>query len=245
VYVPAWGASVSAVDLQTGQPAWIWRPGRSTTDTAANIFRSGAEGTRVSGDTVFVTAWHLRDRAGLASENWLIALDRATGQELWRVSVPSGTGGASVFGAPVIHANLVIFAGVGGHVWAIDRVSSQVVWQFTAAPKYSTITGAELHGDTVYFDGGDESLYAISAGNGALIWKANTASAATRDLLVSDTRVYYPTQGTLKIYDKATGAFIAEASVKTINDIFETPAAAARSRVFVVTTPAAVSFDEP
>jgi hypothetical protein len=105
--------------------------------------------------------------------------------------------------------------------------------------------GAELHGDTVYFDGGDESLYAISAGNGALIWKANTASAATRDLLVSDTRVYYPTQGTLKIYDKATGAFIAEASVKTINDIFETPAAAARSRVFVVTTPAAVSFDEP
>ena len=244
VYVPAWGASVSAVDLQTGLASWIWQPGRSVTDTAANMFRSGAAGARVSGDTVFVTAWHWLDRLGLKSENWLVVLDRATGRELLRITVPSFTGGVSVFGAPAIHQNHVIFASRGGHVWAIDRTTWQVAWHFNANPQFLTSTQAEVYGDSVYFDGGDESLYAINAKDGSLAWKAS-AGGATRDLLVTDARVYCPTQGLLKIFDRRTGAFVVEASVKTVNDIFETPPAFARSRIFVGTTPAALSFDEP
>ncbi|HKW08772.1 MAG TPA: PQQ-binding-like beta-propeller repeat protein [Gemmatimonadaceae bacterium] len=245
VYVPAWGASVSAVDLQSGQAGWVWHWTRTASDTAANVFRSGAVGTRVSGDTVFVTGWHSRDRVGLTSENWLLALDRRTGQELARVTVASGTGGVSIFGSPALHGNQVIFAGVGGRVWAVDRSTWRVAWQFAAKPKFSTLIAAELHGDTLYIDGGDEYLYAINAADGSPIWKANTGTGATRDLLVTDARVYYPTQGRLKVFDKGTGTFVAEASVQKLGDIFETPPTFARSRVFVATTPEALSLAEP
>jgi outer membrane protein assembly factor BamB len=46
-YLPAWGASVSALDIHTGRARWIWRVDPSIQ------FRSGAVGTRISGDTVF------------------------------------------------------------------------------------------------------------------------------------------------------------------------------------------------
>src|SRR5438105_10215340 len=43
VYIPAWGASVSAVDLHSGQIRWIWQPGRIDGDTAASgVFASGS-----------------------------------------------------------------------------------------------------------------------------------------------------------------------------------------------------------
>jgi outer membrane protein assembly factor BamB len=42
VYIPAWGASVSAVDLHSGTTRWIWQPGRIDGDTATSgVFRSG------------------------------------------------------------------------------------------------------------------------------------------------------------------------------------------------------------
>src|SRR5689334_3920907 len=59
VFIPAWGASVSAVDLKTGTVRWVWQPGPAPTDTSTSgLFRSGASGVRVSGDTVYATAWH-------------------------------------------------------------------------------------------------------------------------------------------------------------------------------------------
>jgi len=89
VYIPAWGASVSAVDLRSGAAKWIWKPGAFNSDTAqTGVFRSGSMSVRVSGDTVFATAWHYLNRAGGTSEAWLIALDRSTGRELWRVRLP-------------------------------------------------------------------------------------------------------------------------------------------------------------
>jgi outer membrane protein assembly factor BamB len=120
-----------------------------------------------------------------------------------------------------------------------------VAWQFAANPKYATSTAAELHGDTLYVDGGDEYLYAINAADGSLIWKTNTGGSATRDPLVTDARVYYPFQGRLKVFDKGTGPFVAETSVPKLGDIFETPPAFALSRVFVAITPAALSLAEP
>ena len=46
-YLPAWGASVSAINLRTGVPRWVWR----TPDTAST--RAGAAGVAVAGDTVY------------------------------------------------------------------------------------------------------------------------------------------------------------------------------------------------
>jgi len=245
VYIPAWGASVSAVELATGRARWVWRPGRSAGDTAAaGVFRSGAEGARVSGDTVFVTAWHFLDLLGLKSEAWLVALDRSTGRELWRVVIPSYTGGVVVEGAPALYGDLAIFTTRGGRVWAVDRTAARLAWQFAAPAQYATVTQAEVFGDRVYLDGGDERLYALRAADGAAVWTA-AAGGATRDLLVTERRVYVPTGGTIRVLERESGRIVATASVRTLGDAIQTPLAFAGGQVFLAVTPAAWSFDEP
>lgn len=245
VYVPAWGASVSALDLRTGVARWVWQPGRAAGDTAAGRFRSGGEGVRVSGDTVFASVWHYLDANGLRSEPWLVALDRATGRELWRVVLPSHTGGVITTGAPAVWRDLVVLATRGGHVWAVSRTTQQVAWHYTPQTRWATLSGAEVHGDAVYADGGDEWLYALDAATGAVRWKANPGNGATRDLLVTERRVYYPTGGRLYVYDRHTGRQVATLGVRRAGDIFETAPMAADGQVFVLTTAAAWSFDEP
>lgn len=245
-YLPAWGASVSAVDLHSGAVRWVWEPGVSAGDTASfGRFRSGSMGVRASGDTVFATVWHFLDRQGLASEPWLVALDRATGRELWRVVLPSYTGGTCVWGAPGFFGNLVIVAAVGGRTWAVNRATQRIAWQFTPPAQFATLSEAEVAGDRVFVDGGDESIYALDAATGAVTWRAATMSA-TRDLLVTDRRVYYPRDGTLHALDRATGRQLATARVTPDGDIWETAAATdGRGRIFVTFTKGALSFDEP
>ena len=244
-YLPAWGASVSAVDLRSGAVRWVWEPGISAGDTATRgRFRSGSMGARVSGDTVFATVWHSLDARGIASEPWVVALDRVTGRELWRVVIPSYSGGVIVEGAPAFYRNLVIAVGNGGRTWAIDRSTRQIVWQFIPPARYATQTQAEVAGDMVFIDGGDECIYALDAATGAVRWKS-AAGGATRDLLVTDRRLYYPTYGTLHVLDRATGQIVAFTRVATDGDIWETPAAAAGGELFVTTTRAAQRFDEP
>lgn len=166
VFVPAWGASVSALDAVGGRVQWIWSPGDSIP------FRSGAEGVAVSGDSVYATVWHNVNPLGGSSEAWLVALDRATGRELWRKAFPPYTGGSVTVGGPVIFGDLVIFGTIGGYEFAVKRFSQQLAWSFPAAPQQATMAQTELFDDVVYHDGGDRNLYALRARDGSLVWKS-------------------------------------------------------------------------
>jgi len=196
VYIPAWGASVTAIDLNTGAVRWVWRPGRSARDTATSgVFRSGAEGVRVSGDTVFATAWHNLVRNGVQSEAWLLALNKQTGRELWRVTLPRETGGVAIQGQPALWSNLVIASLNSGYHFAVDRTSRQVVWETAPdAPDPGEIgsgnlIGASVYGDVVYHDGSNSYVYARRANDGALLWKSRYDGQFFNDLLVTETRV--------------------------------------------------------
>jgi outer membrane protein assembly factor BamB len=249
VYIPAWGASVSAVDVRTGTVRWVWQPGLSSGDTAAaGVFRSGAAGVAVAGDTVFVTVWHNLDRLGLRSEPWLVALDAATGRELWRVVVPSYTGGVTVYGAPVVHGGRVIFTGAGGDTWAVDRATQQLAWHFAAHPTAFSTSTPELYGDAIYFDAGDNHIIALSAAHGTQLWKAHVGGYATHELLVTERRVYVPWGMQMSIFDRASGRLIARVRQpgRDLESFIASPATTdGRGRIFVTVDDAAWSFDEP
>ena len=98
-YIPAWGASVSAIGLRTGVPRWVWR----TPDTAST--RAGTTGVVVVGDTVYAAVWKWLDATGTVTQQWIVAINRVSGAELWRevytapiqqvggwVEIPSGPG---------------------------------------------------------------------------------------------------------------------------------------------------------
>lgn len=246
VYIPAWGASISAVDIATGEVRWVWRPERSSSDTAASIFRSGSAGARVSGDTVFATIWHFLDAKGLASEAWLLALDRQTGEELWRVVMPSYSGGVIVQGAPAFYENLVIFSTRGGYAYAVDRTTRQIAWQFQPKTQWSTYAEAEVVGSTVYLDGGDGSVYALRAQNGTLVWKATIGAQVSTDFLITERHVVFPSRAYLFVLDRETGTQLARiAQPRTADPFFASPAAGGSGQFFITANGTALSFSEP
>ena len=248
VYIPAWGASVSAIDLRTGAVRWVWQPGVIATDTATSgIFRSGSMGVRVSGDTVFSTLWHFTNRAGGSSDAWLVALDRNTGGEFWRVRIPAEGSGVMIQAPPAFYHNLLIIHTVAARTFAIDRTTRQIAWEFTA-PGYtwSTLAGPEVSGDIVYVDGGDGQIYALRAADGTIVWKGMFGSATTRDLLVTDRHVIFPTGAELHILDRQTGQqLVVAVQPHTSDPLFASPAASANGLVFITVGDAALCFEEP
>lgn len=250
VYVPAWGASVSAVDLRTGVVRWTWQPGRAPTDTAADgrLFRSGSMGVRVSGDTVFATAWHSTVQNGARSEAWLVALDRGTGRELWRVVLPNVRGG-TVFGAPALVGRYAVLNTSEVRVFAVDRATGRLAWEFKApASALTPSSQVETYGDAVYVDGGDSHIYELAAADGAVRWRTPIASQATRDLLVTERRVVVVEGASLAVFDRAGGRAVAGATQPRVSEferLFASAAAYAGGRLFITVNGAAWSFDEP
>lgn len=248
VYIPAWGASVSAIDLHTGKARWVWQPGRIDGDTAASgIFRSGSMSVRVSGDTLFATLWHFVNRPGGYSEAWLVAIDRVAGQEFWRVRLPYEGSGVLIEAMPVVYENLVIVHTLSARTYAIDRTTQKVVWEFTTpAAHLSTIAGAELYGDVLYVDGGDEQIHALRARDGSVIWNAPFPTQATRDLLVTQRRIIFSNGGELIVLDRETGRTVAiTTQPQTIDPLFSSAAAFSNGLVFITVAGAAWCFDEP
>ena len=249
VYIPAWGASVSAVDLHTGNVRWIWHPGRIEGDTATSgVFRSGATGVRVSGDTVFATVWHYVIQSGVYSEAWLVAIDRLAGNELWRVRMPFTGGGTLVWAPPVLYQNLVIVQMLPAHTYAIDRTTQKVAWGFVAPAEHllTTTAGAEVYGDVVYVDGGDEQLHALRARDGSVIWNAPFPTQATSNLLVTERRVIFTNGNELMAIDRETGHMVARTvQPRTYDGLFSSAAVFSNARVFVTMAEAAWCIDEP
>jgi outer membrane protein assembly factor BamB len=231
VYIPAWGASISAVDLQTGQLRWVWGDGNP------GGFRSGSMGVRVHGDTVYAPVWHNVNQFGGLSEVWLVALERATGRELWRKVFPAYTSGVSTQGSPAVFENLVIFTSAGGYEYAVDRFTTELVWQFTPTPVQATLSQPELWGDVVYHDGGDQYIYALDARSGAVRWRALYEGLTYTDFLVTERRIYVANgQRILVVLDRATGAVLARRYDPTGNDLtglYSTPGIYADGRVFI------------
>ena len=247
-YIPAWGATVSAVDLHSGVLRWVWHFGKVSGDTAQfGVFRSGSMGVRASGDTVFATAWHYLNRAGGYSEAWVIAIDRVTGSELWKVRLPSSGSGVDIEAAPVVYRGLVIAHTLSGKTYAIDRSSQQVVWQHVASDaSLSTIAGTELRGDTVYVDGGNSQIFALGASDGRVLWASPFPTQTSRDMLVTDRRVIFTNGGTLFIVNRADGSSIVAVSQPHSSDpLFASPAAYFGGDIFVSVAGAAWCFAEP
>lgn len=245
VFIPAWGASVSAVDVRTGLPRWVWNVEPSLPN------RSGASGVAVSGDTVFATVWHFLNQSGTQSEAWLVALDRHTGQEFWRVVFSPKASGTMINCAPVVWRNLVMVTLVSGHVFAVDTNTQDIAWHIepqVAANGLATalITGPKVYDDMVYANGSDQKIHAYRAADGAEQW-ASYAGQLGSDLSVSTKWVYASNGASVYIIDRQTGVQYSAPGHprKSVNYSFTSPPTAVGGRVFITLTDGAWSFDEP
>ena len=245
VFIPAWGATVSAVNVKTGQARWVWRVEPALPN------RSGASGVSISGDTVFATVWHNLNQTGTQSEAWLVALDKQTGQELWRVVLPVQGSGTLIDGAPAIWRGLVIVTLASGDLFAVDRNTQRIAWHIL--PKIGDnglgtrlITGAKVYQDCVFANGSDQKVHAYRAADGTELW-ASFAGQLGRDLSVSDKFVYAANGATLYVLDRLTGAQYAALGHprKSANYTYTSGPTFSNGRVFITLSDGAWSFDEP
>jgi len=244
VFIPAWGASVSAVDVLTGTPRWIWQVDPATP------YRSGAEGVRIVGDTLFVSVWHSLNELGTKAEGWLLALDRNTGQELWRVVLPKQSSGVMV-NSLAVWRNLVIVTISAGDTYAIDRTTQTVAWHVPPhipADSFGAalITPAQVYGDVVFASGSDMMIRAYRAQDGGEIW-ATYAGQVEGDILVTEKFVYAADGASLYMIDRATGSWYAALGHprRTYDYAYTTAPAFANGNIFITFSDGAWSFKEP
>jgi outer membrane protein assembly factor BamB len=111
---------VYAVDATTGSCVWSVQPlSAAKTTLFAPV---------VSGDTVF--AGYTTFGEGAGDTGGVIALDRATGREVWRRAFrPRSGGGSAAFGGGLVAVGpLVVASSGGGRIHALDASTGAVRW---------------------------------------------------------------------------------------------------------------------
>ncbi|HKG93939.1 MAG TPA: PQQ-binding-like beta-propeller repeat protein [Gemmatimonadaceae bacterium] len=240
VYLGAWGASVSALDLRTGAARWVWK----TPDTAST--RSGSMGVRLSGDTLYATVWHDVPPVGAKCEPWVVALNKHTGAELWRAVLPATSSGACVLGAAAVYQHLVIVSTLDGHLYAVDSRTQQVAWHDRREVQWAQLSLPVVVDGVLYLDGADGRLYARRPTDGAVLWSAEHAGQVGGPPTVSGQRVYISDLSQLFIFDRATGRRVTVLDPPRSDPIiFNAPPLVVDGQVFAPASNGAWSFDEP
>lgn len=125
----AW-SKVYAVDARTGRTRWRFDPRiprRIQAQVCCDVVNRG------------VAAWQDRIFVG-ALDGRLIALDAATGRELWSVATTPPDAPYSITGAPRVIGNKVVIGnsgadlGVRGYVSAYEAATGKLAWRFYTVP---------------------------------------------------------------------------------------------------------------
>ena len=127
------------------------------------------------------------------------ALDAATGEQLWEITVPS----------PLDHslalAGDLLYVGLTDHrIIAVDTNTQQFRWTVkTGGPIASSPIVAD---GIVYVGSGDNALYALDAGSGDVLWREDIVGEVRAAPAVSDGHVYAADNlGNLYVFEARTG----------------------------------------
>lgn len=133
-----------------------------------------------------------------AEDGYFYALDRLTGDELWR----SALAGA-FWTAPALTEQAVITGNIDGRIRALDRATGSQSWEFTAddwATADPIVAGGVVYAGVGNHEGraGERPLYALDLATGDLLWSFKTDGLIHAGVAVDSERIYVvTTNGTL------------------------------------------------
>jgi len=130
IYLSGAFARVFALDGKSGQKIWSYDP---QVNRGASVDSSWSvrvnHGVAVYKGRVYVGTGDCR----------LIALDAASGKEVWSIESCGAVGGAGITGAPRVVNGMVLIghggAGVRGYVSAYDSNNGKLIWRFYTVPR--------------------------------------------------------------------------------------------------------------
>jgi len=128
LYVTTGDNDVAALDVDTGKILWLWRG--QPAPQAGSPFGKSNRGVALGDGKVFASVLDAR----------LVALDQATGEEVWSTTVADWREGYSITAAPLYFDGMVIVGVSGGvmgvrcHVSAYDAATGELIWRFYTVP---------------------------------------------------------------------------------------------------------------
>ncbi|MBB4284703.1 PQQ-binding-like beta-propeller repeat protein [Roseospira goensis] len=234
-------AEVRAYDLATGDLLWsVWLPDRA---------REEDDGYLLGGGLAFGADGRLYATTGFAK---VIALDAASGQEIWREEV-----GVPIRAAPTLNSGRVFVVTVDNQTIALAAQDGRKLWTHAGSPEVASLLGTpapavDQGAVIVAYSSGE--LYALRVETGAVLWQDSVttvrrtdAAGNLRDIrarpVMAGNRVYVVGHsGLMTAIDLATGERIWQAELGGVHQ----PWIAGRT-LYVITAEAdlvAVSADD-
>lgn len=155
-------------DAETGQPRTLWTNTESVTDKVV------APALQVE-DKVFVGT----------ADNHIIALDRASGAELWDYRI-----GHAVWGQPAYRDGVVYVSAMDWSIYALDAETGDLIWE---TPLGGALASRPvLNGELIYVSSFDGSVHALDITTGEPLWSAEASDAIWgAPVLGEDNRLYF------------------------------------------------------
>lgn len=186
MYLSTAEAQVFALDAATGAVRWHYRyPLKVGAGVQAN-----ARGVAVGEEFVYLGTW----------DNHMVAIDRRSGREVWKVALGAGNClDCAISAAPLLVKNLVITgqgggdAGSRGYLTALDAQTGRLVWRFYMIPGPGESGHDSWQGESWKTGGGAPwGTGSYDPALGLIYWSTGNPtpalSAATRDPGSADAR---------------------------------------------------------
>lgn len=178
IYFGSWGNEFYALDVETGEPRWIWSNGQS------NRMLSPAQ--------VVPVATH--GRIYLASpDRYMTVLDETTGEEVWRYNDPDNRVRESIGISE--DGNTVYAKTMDGDILAVDATvpERKVKWISSGEDMgYELTPTPVVEKDGVVYAPTDKGLiYAYRASDGAFLWKYRISNGLINMILPTENGELY------------------------------------------------------
>lgn len=102
-------------------------------------------------------------------------LAKATGEELWKYSIPKSKRHTQIHSSPATDGNILVFGDDDGLVYALDAVKGSLLWKVRT--KGSIFGSPAIASNRVVIGSMDHYLYAFTTGDGSLCWKSDFGGA--------------------------------------------------------------------
>ncbi len=183
VYVGTNSHRVYALNVASGHVLW-------STDVAPEWrYRGVVKGITAHGDTLYVAAEQRRAENGYLASGCIMALDRNTGQVLWRYSTGTGEQRHNVEAGPTVEGRLLLASdNFGSGFFAADHFTGQEIWRVEGSRGFFPMNPRWLWRGLLPASN-DLRVYAFEPQTGRVLWKTQP-EASNRAFAVCRNRIF-------------------------------------------------------
>ncbi len=139
----------------------------------------------------------------------MYCLDKATGEEVWKYSIPGLKGPKNIHSSPATDGNVIVFGCDDGTFYALDIRTGNLRWK--ARTGGSIFSSPAISAGRVIIGSMDHMLYAFNVADGSLCWKSDFGGILySSPAIAESTVVIGATNGCIRALSLTTGDILWE-----------------------------------